>query len=418
MQHSVPEQPPWDEGVHFPQFSPLPESTAADVVVIGGGLTGVTTAYLLSKAGHDVVLLEKNRLGHGATGVTTAFLTQSLDTDIQSLVSMFGAEKTKAMIAAHASAIDLVEQIVREEKIACEFMRCSNYFYASAASDRADLEKEQQAAEKIGVPLLLKEEGLSFAHHGYLELAQQAKFHPLQYLAGLAEVLKKRGVRIFEGTEAAKVEAEAEAAVVTIDDSRTIRAQSVVVATYAPFDKKLFFKKSFYTSYVLHAALAKDAVPAAIYEDTDNPYHYWRIDRGETQDRLIFGGADHRSDVPADPAKNWRALEEELGELFADIPYTIDSRWEGPILETVDGLAYIGPVDSDRLLYATGFSGNGMTYAHIAAQLFFDHIQKKKNPHQAIFDARRKPSLISLLHKGRDYSEEMLRGVVRNSLRY
>lgn len=417
MSPDLPEQPVWDEGVAWPSLSPLQGSITADVVVIGGGLTGLLAAYLVGQGGRRVVVLEKNnQLGHGATGVTTAFLVQYLDTDLHELLAIWGRERARAIIAAHGSAIDLAEDIVRREHIACDFERCINYSYATEESDQAGLRREQAAGEKLGLPLAYKTSGLPFAHHGFLELPRQAKFHPLRYMAALANIITERGGRIYTGTAAEAIARAGDDVVVTAG-LHTVRAGHAIVATYAPFDQKLFFKKSFYTSYVLCANLPRGAVPAGLYDDMANPYHYWRVDQGDQHDRLIFGGADHRSDIPVKKEKNWQALAEELQRVFAGIPYELHTRWHGPILETVDGLAYIGPAGDERILYATGFSGNGMTYSHIAARIMSDTIEQKSNPWQPLFAARRLPTLKALFYKGQDYTGELLGGAVRNSLR-
>ncbi len=424
----IAEQPIWDEGVEFPQFSSLAESTTTEVVVIGGGLTGVLTAYLLTRAGSKVVLLEADRMGHGATGMTTAFLTQYLDTNIQDLVKVYGLEPTRHLLAAHGAAIDAAEDIIAREIIECEFMRCPNYIYANDAADRSELEAERTAGEEIGLTFSWIKEKLPFAHEGSLLLENQAKFHPLRYLAALTRLIQQRGGQIYENTEVTNVEPQGDGGVkITTKKGHDIQAEYAVVATYAPFNKKLFFKKAHYKSYVLSGVVERGRLPEAIYEDSANPYHYWRIDqpsprlrpasRESSYDRFIFGGADHRADIPVNAEKNYTALSETLAHTFGDIPHEVRYRWKGPILETVDGLAYLGPVDTERILYATGFSGNGMTYAHIAAQSMVDHIQGTPNPLQEMLAARRAPTLRALAHKGRDYSEELLGGAVRNTFR-
>lgn len=208
---------------------------------------------------------------------------------------------------------------------------------------------------------------------------------------------------------------EGEIAIVRATD-KEIRAQLVVVATHAPFNKKLFFKKALYTSYVIEATLPNDAIPEAIYEDTDNPYHYFRIDRLKDKDRMILGGSDHRSDIPVDETKNFEALENYMQHTFAGIPYHITRHWRGPIVEPVDGLAFIGPLDTKNIFYATGFSGNGMTYSTIAAQLITDLIGGRNNTWLELYDARRIPTVKQLAYKGYDYGEELIHGAVKNTV--
>src|SRR6185295_19208462 len=115
----------WNSTVKMPKFSELKRSRQADVCIIGGGLTGILSAYLLAKEGKRVVVLEKKRIGSGATSVTTGFLTQAIDTDLQDLIKMQGEEKAKKVAESHGKAIDLVEQIIKDENIECEWVRTS-----------------------------------------------------------------------------------------------------------------------------------------------------------------------------------------------------------------------------------------------------------------------------------------------------
>lgn len=407
----------WDVGVLLPEFAALQRSLQADVVIIGGGITGLTAAYLLSSQGREVVLIEKNRLGSGATGATTAFLSSYLDTDLTTLVAMLGKEKTRLALASHSAAIAEVEKIVREESIDCEFERCANYMYANTESDRPGLQREQAVAEQLGSTLPWQEkDGLPFTQAGALKLEQQAKFHPRKYLAGLVKILQQRGVHIFEQTEARAIEENDHVRVHT--SHGTVTARHVLVATYAPFNKKLFFKKAFYSSYVYELAVPAGTLPAAMYEDTGTPYHYWRMDAGKEQDRVIIGGEDHRSDLRVSPDKSFAALAEYIARLFSSLDYRVVRRWRGPILEPADGLAFIGPVDSERVFYATGFSGNGMTYGTLAAMLFVDFVTGNENPWQKLYAAERHLTLRSLLYKGRDYTRELWGGAVRNTFSF
>lgn len=407
----------WDEGVKIRNFPLLTEDIEADAIVIGGGITGIATAYLLSEAGLSVVVLEKDKLAFGATGATTAFMTQYLDTPVAELKTLFGPEKTKEILNSHAEAISLVEAVTEKEKIDCDFSRCSNYIIANTDKDAEKLKSEQEAAAEAGLTMQLKPAAdLPFKNRGSLELAYQAKIHPLKFLAAIVETLHRRGVRIFERTEAVEMRTGARVAVKAA--GHTVTARYAVVATYAPFDKKLFLKKAFYTSYVFEAALPAGALPEAIYEDMARPYHYFRVDRPGEGDRLIIGGEDHRSDVPVDSSKNWQALEEYLRRTFVGIPLELRRRWSGPILETLDGLAYIGPLGAKNIFYATGFSGNGLTYAVIAAKTIADLISGRENSWAALYDPRRHAGLKQLLYKGRDYTGEFLGGAMKNMLRY
>lgn len=409
-------EPTWDEGVSFPRFPSLSKPLQADTIIVGGGLTGVLTAYFLAQAGQQVVLLEKDRLGFGATGLTTAFLTYSIDTNLADVVHMFGALRAKQIIASHAHAIDIIEAIVEKEKIECEFTRCPNYLYANSESDRQALRAEHAAAHALGLSWeFTHDDALHFKNQGYLTMSKQGKFHPRKFLAALTQRLTQRGVQIFEETNVTNLRPGRP--IILDTAGLKVEADQVVVATYAPFDKKLFFKKAFYTSYVLEAHIPPRTLPEGMYEDMHNPYHYMRIDRQADHDRLIIGGEDHRADVPVPAEKNFSALEEYLKTMLSNVPYALQRRWQGPIIETVDGLAYIGRLTTKDVYYATGFSGNGMTYGAIAAEIIFDHISKKENPWAALYRADRVPKLTHLMQKGKDYTGEMVGGALRNILR-
>jgi glycine/D-amino acid oxidase-like deaminating enzyme len=413
----------WTQQVTKARYPTLKTNLQTDVAIIGGGLAGILSAYLLAKEGKKVALLEQNELGSGATHLTTAFLTQSIDTDFSDLIDTFGKEKAKLIVDSHQKAIDLIEKIAKDNNIECEFERCSNYSYANAEEDLEDLETEYEAAKELGLHITLSKKpgDFGFVNFGYLELKNQAKFHPMKFMYALAEILALSGTLIFEYSKVLKTDFD-----ITPHQIKTktgmIEAGQVIVTTYEPFNKplKLYFKKAFYNSYVLEVEFENmQEFKEGIYEDLEDPYHYIRIDKK----RMIIGGEDHRQDIPVSAIKNFKALEEYLKCILKSDKenskrYTITRKWAGPILEPVDGLAYIGQLDHDTVFYAMAFSGNGMTYSGISAMIFRDLILKKKNPLIDVYAARRIPSLKSLQVKGRDYGRELIHGAMRNTLKF
>ncbi|MBX4196645.1 FAD-binding oxidoreductase [Candidatus Pacearchaeota archaeon] len=405
----------------MPHFPKLKSFLDVDVAIIGGGIAGITSAYLLSKAGKTVALCEKDTLCSGATGLTTAFLTEVLDTDFKDLVEMYGEAKAKVIIKSHRHAIDHVEGIIKKNKIECEFMRCSDYSYALDKESSEELEEEQRIARKLGAQARFRKDSLlKFENHGYMEVKRQAKFHPLKYLSSLSKIASKQGALIFEKTEVKEITGDGPYRVRT--PLGEVYAQQVIVATYAPFNKKLYFKKAFYDTYVLELKMPKGILKQGIYEDTMDPYHYFRVDRKGSYDRVIIGGEDHRSDIPVKNSKNFQAVREYVKHIFSDIHYKVVREWEGPIVEPVDGLAYIGPHKDKNIFYATGFSGNGMTYgmlaAHIVTHQILGKMDKQTRQFASVYDARRIPSMKQLAYKGRDYTKELFHGAVRNTMKY
>jgi glycine/D-amino acid oxidase-like deaminating enzyme len=406
---------PWFAGLERPHFDDLTQSTTADVCVIGGGITGVLTAYLLSKAGKDVVLLEKNRIGEGATGDTTAFLSQIIDTNLADLASTFGTVRAKQILESHRGAIDLVEKIIDDEGIECDFTRVPNFIYAAEASERDSLQEELGAGERLGLRIARGTGALGFAHAGYIEVAEQAKFHPLKFIYGVLRAMPN--VRVHEHAEVTAVEPGPLKRVQT-KRGAYVDAPWVVSATYEPYAEPtgLFFKKGMYITYMYEFETSLD-LKEGIYEDLQNPYHYFRVDKSEGAMRVIIGGEDHRYDVPVDASKNFQALHDYLERTFGSF-YKIERQWRGPILEPIDGLAFIGPYKDERMLYAFGFSGNGMTYAGIAAKMFCDAVMGEPNPYKQLYAADRIPTARSLVTKGRDYVEELAKGAVKNAVTY
>jgi glycine/D-amino acid oxidase-like deaminating enzyme len=389
-------------------YPKLSQERSCDVAIVGGGIVGVTTAYLLSKVGKKVVLLEKNTIGSGATGYTTAMITQYIDIEMSKLVELFGKGVAKKIWQSGKDAIDCIERNIREEKIDCNFIRLPYIVYAKDEKEREELQEEQKAAKTIGVEL-------TFANNGSLVLKNQAKFHPIKYLRGLANSACQNGAQIFEKSEV--VDFDQKSLIVHTKD-RSVSAQSIVVATHTPFDgpKTLTMKKGTYTTYIIVLEVKKDSISEdAMYQDMHNPYHYFRIDKKDTYDLVILGGEDHRSQIPVSAEKSFKALEEYFTKLFPNVNYKIRAQWSGPIIETADGLPYIGSIEEDSsVYYATGFSGNGMTFGTLAGMIILDEICGKENPYAEIYKASRIPSPSQLWNKIGDYTEEFFEGAVKN----
>ena len=410
--------PTWYQDVSMPRFPKLTASSETDVVIIGGGLTGVLSAYLLAKKGKRVVLLEKRTMGSGATGYTTGFLTQSIDTNLADLLWMLGQEKAKLVTNSHGEGVRLLEQIVKDERIDCEFVRCDNVVFAEAGkeNDAGALAGELKAAVILGLEASIEPaDRLPFPNVGSLRVMNQAKYHPLKFLAGLAIAAQKAGAVLYENTEASSIETSPTGVTVHVG-ALCIKAAWVFSASYQPFAQPvgLYLKKAMYVSYVLELKVPKGSLPEATYEDTDNPYHYFRTDSLDTHDRIIVGGEDHRLDVPLSRDKNFALLERYVEKTFPVLSYDIVTRWRGHVLEPIDGLAFIGPYKDKRTWYAFGFSGNGMTYAPIAATMFCDAVIGAHNPWREIYDVERIPGSKSLWIKGRDFSGEFVHGVLEN----
>jgi glycine/D-amino acid oxidase-like deaminating enzyme len=407
--------PTWDEGVAFPSFKELSGAVSCDVAIIGGGITGILSAYFLSKKGKRVIVIEKSKLATGATPMTTACTTQIIDTDMADLVKIYGEEKAKAIIESHGTAIQTLDDIVTAEQIECEFMRCPNYIFATSKKEDETLKEECDLGKKLGIEMEWKNDTIGNLHAtSHARVERQAKFHPLKFLRRIVDICQKNGVQFFENTEAVEIDSSGKQ---IKTPHGTIMASWIISATYQPFNQPLglFLKKGMYRSYVLELHAEKGKLPEAIYEDMKNPYHYFRVDNKETHDRIIFGGEDHREDLPIDENKSFKALEDSAVELLGPTVFTITKRWHGPILEPSDGLPLIGLYKN--ILVAAAFSGNGMTYSTISARMFDDIIHGRENSWESLYEPGRTPTPHSLLVKGKDYFSELVGGALKNTLK-
>lgn len=408
----------WEQAWNKKKYPSLTGDASADVVIIGGGITGILNAYFLSRAGRKVILLEKGELGSGATLATTAFITQVVDSDFSEIADIFDVARAKSVWASHGEAIRAFDDVIRTEDIDCEFTRCSNFIFAQTKKQFETIQEEAKAYKKLGFQASLSEKNeLGFKNFGYLEVPNQAKFHPAKFLSAILEIAEHNGVQIFENTEAVGISGEGPVTVTTKKGG--VVAEDVIIATYKPMDnEKTRLKKAFYRSYIIEARIPKDTFPEAIYEDESNPYNYFRIDPQNDHDRMIIGGQDHK-DIFGNTLvkKSFKGLEEVLGRILGKTKHKIVNRWYGPISEPSDGLALIGAI-KPHYYVATGFSGNGMTHSMISALMFQDLIAGRKNKWVRTYDPKRflfKPKKLSV--KAKDYVEEFFGGAFKNLLK-
>jgi glycine/D-amino acid oxidase-like deaminating enzyme/nitrite reductase/ring-hydroxylating ferredoxin subunit len=368
----------------------------ADVCVIGGGIAGLTTAYLLSLEGQRVVLLEARELGSGETGRTTAHLAPP-DEWYHSIEQTFGSVHARLVAAGQLAAIGQVASIVGSEGIACEFERVDGFLY-SATGDNEEIRREFQAATRAGleVELLPQVPGLAFDTGSCVRFAQLAQFHPLKYLSGLADCIRRRGGRICCGTRVTGFDREGERMHVAAPNGRVV-ARSVVVATNTPFNNRvvLHTKQNGYRTYVIGVEVPSASVPRMLLWDTGDPYYYIRLEQSGAKpghEVLIVGGCDHKVGQDHDPRHRHDQLESWVRQRFP-MAGAVVFRWSGEIMEPVDGLPFLGrnPMDDSQVYVISGDSGNGMTHCTLGAMLVRDQILGRDNPWAALYDPARKP---------------------------
>lgn len=389
-------KPYWSDTETLPKFESLSHDAQVDVVIIGGGLTGITTAHLLKEAGAKVALLERDRCGAADTGHTTAHLTYVTDERLHRLVKLFGREGAKAFWEAGASAIDEISGIVRRNKIDCDFKWLPGYLHGKLEgendpSERKSLEEDAELAAELGFDAEFVE-SVPYACRPGVRFQHQARFHPLKYLAPLVSEIQGDGSFVFEKTEASEIETDP----LTIHaNNYKIRCNYLVIATHNPLMGKssivsatLFQTKlALYTSYVIGAKLPAGTVPEALFWDTNDPYYYLRADRHEGSEYCIFGGEDVKTGQEEDAKMVFARLEEKLRRVLPGA--VVEHRWLGQVVETNDGLPFIGENTSQQFV-ATGFGGNGFTLGTLSAMMVRDKYVGRKNPWVELFDVHRK----------------------------
>lgn len=377
-------------------YSPLQTNLDTEVCVIGAGIAGLTTAYLLARQGKAVAVIDAMGIGAGETGRTTAHFFPPDDRYFE-IEKGFGTDAASLVADSFQKATDLVETIVNAEAIACEFERLDGYLFSLTAGGRKNLDKEYAAARRAGVDVRQSDRvpGLSFDSGPCLQFASQAQFNPLKYLHGLAQAVVRHGGQIFTGTRAFDIHGDRQTQMVTTNCGQ-IRARAVVVATNTPFNNRVVMhtKLAGYRTYVVGMRVPKGSVPRILLWDNGHPYYYIRLvslQQDAGHDILVVGGADHKVGQDGHPEHRYNEIEAWVRQRYP-MAGPAEFRWSGEVMETVDGIAYMGrnPLDEKNVYIITGDSGNGMTHCTAGAMLISDMIGGRDNPWARIYDPSRK----------------------------
>jgi glycine/D-amino acid oxidase-like deaminating enzyme/nitrite reductase/ring-hydroxylating ferredoxin subunit len=421
--------PYWTTSATFPQFAKLTEDASADVAVVGAGVTGLTTAYLLAKNGKRVVVLERGRCAMTDTGHTSAHLTMVTDARLTELVTRFGRDHAQAVWDAGLAAIATIERVVREHRMNGGLEWVDGYLHAPTDDEASgaveSLHEEAALASELGFDAEYVD-NVPVVDRPGVRFANQARIQPRAYLAGVAAAFVALGGRIFEHSAVDEF-CDAPRAVKVAGHS--VRCEDIVIATHNPlmglagltgataFQTKL----ALYTSYVIAGRVPRGAVPDALWWDTADPYVYLRVEPHRDVDLVVFGGEDHKTGQQDDTMSCYRRLEERLTTMLPDVEVT--HRWSGQVIETPDGLPYIGQT-AEHQYAATGYAGNGLTFGTLAGMMISDAILGRANPWSELFEPSRKAiarGLWDYVKENADYPYYLIRdrfaGAASQSLR-
>jgi glycine/D-amino acid oxidase-like deaminating enzyme/nitrite reductase/ring-hydroxylating ferredoxin subunit len=381
----------WQASEESPSTSSLTGGAEADVCVIGGGIAGLTAAYLLSKAGRSVIVIDDGPIGGGETARTTAHLSWAIDDRLYRIEKWHGEENARLALQAHMQAVDEIERISTEENIDCDFSRLDGYLFQMPDGDD-DLDEEIEAAHRLGfsqVELVDRVGVKGFETAQAIRFPDQGQFHILKYLSGLSAAIERNGGKLYSNTRAIEWKGE-DSPEVKIYGGGTVRAGRLILATNYPMMSGMFAKLPAYRTYAIGARVPKGSVEKALFWDTLDPYHYIRIQEEDAHDVLIVGGEDHRTGQANDGEERFQNLWNWTRENFPTAEELIH-KWSGQIFETHDGLAFIGRYsDSEpNVFLITGDSGMGMTHGTIGGKIVSDLILGQENPMARVFDPSR-----------------------------
>lgn len=364
----------WISDINFKKRETLSKNIECDIVIIGAGMAGLLTAYMLNKNGRDVVVIDAKSTVSGVTQNTTAKITSQHDLIYDKLIKEFGEERAREYAKANELTIKKYKEIIDEEKIDCNFEEKDSYVYT--LSDVKSLEDECEAASKLGISAeVVKNVNLPFEVQGALKFKHQAQFNPLKFLNVISEKLT-----IYENTTAVDIKEN-----LVITKNGEIKANHIVVATHYPFLNTpgyYFMRMHQERSYVLALENAQD-VDGMYIGNNQEDYSFRNY-----ENLLLFGGISQRSGENEDGGA-YDKLRKAAKELY---PNSIEKyHWSAQDCVTLDNIPYIGhySTKTPNVYVATGFKKWGMTSSMVAAMIIHDMILEKENDFSEVFSPRR-----------------------------
>jgi glycine/D-amino acid oxidase-like deaminating enzyme len=375
-----------------PTYPELTEDTETDVAVVGGGITGLTTAYLLKKSGLKVVVLEKHNLASGTTGGTTGKVTSQHGLKYADLAKRFGEDAARVYGQTNQAALDDIEQIIQKEKISCDWSRADNYVYTTKPEKLSEFKAEAEMAAKLGLPASFETKlDLPFEVAGAVKFANQAKFQAKDFVAGLAKAVNGQGSQVYENSEVIGFSEDP----AWVETKRAkVAARHIVVATKvpaAPLVARLSYCFSEFptTSYIVATKTKSSLKGMYISPDKDN-YSILPL-----SGFLLIGGENHLP-IFIDHKAHYQKLADYGARHFG--LQKIDYMWRALDYLAYDGIPLIGKVYpwSRRMYTATAFQKWGLTTSMVAARILHDLILDKPNPWAHTFRTNRAKTLLSI----------------------
>lgn len=405
----------WIDSTPQTDYPTLQEDITVDVAIIGGGMVGITSAFLLKQEGLSVAVLEADRILLGTTGNTTAKITSQHGLIYDKIISDFGIEKAKQYAESNEKAISAIHNIIKENKIDCDFSWQPAYVYTQSDKYINKIRKEVDAASSLGIKASYEDSILlPFSIKAAIRFDGQAQFHPRKYLLALADQISGLGSYIFENTKVINIVEDSPLEVVSSNGNK-VKATYVIIASHYPFYDApgLYFTRIYQErSYILGVKI-KESFPEGMYISAEEPTRSLRSQPFEDGNLILVGGEHHKTGQGKPPSNHYDALESFTQNIYPieSIPY----KWSAQDCMTVDNIPYIGPLTSTtpNIFVGTGFGKWGMTNSTVSALIFRDLIVEGKSPWSSVYDPSRfnpKASIKNYLKENLDVAKHFISG--------
>lgn len=389
------------------QYETLKTSSVAEICIIGGGLSGLSTAYYLTKEGKDVVVLEKDRICNHTSGNTTAKITSQHGLFYNYLLQNVGKKEAKQYLEANEKAIQNIAKIIEEEKIECDFEWQDSYVFTQKQEEVEKIKKEVEALEYLGflsefvtnieIPIKEKQKQESKEHIniqkkvlGAIKFRKQAQFNPCLYAQGLANKIEGRSGKIFENSKVIDIK-KGKNSYTVITEEGEIKAKIVVIATHYPIINApgFYFMKMYQVTSYLIAVETKEPLFNGIYINAEDPTISLRCAKWKDKRLLLIGGMDHKTGAKIDLQNSYKKLEEVAKQLYPDSKVLFKFNTEDCV--SLDKIPYIGEFSNlwPNVYVETGYKKWGMTSSNVAANIIRDKILEKENPYEDVFKSTR-----------------------------
>jgi glycine/D-amino acid oxidase-like deaminating enzyme/nitrite reductase/ring-hydroxylating ferredoxin subunit len=406
----------WRE-IELPAFKSLDQDIKVDVAIVGAGITGITAAYLLTKEGKKVAILEAGGVLNGTTGHTTAKLTAQHGLIYDEFINHFGKEKARLYYESMMTAVQFVENTVNEKDIKCDFSKQDAYVYATTDEYVDKLKIEWEAYKSLDIDGALKDSiPLNIPAKASLMMRNQAQYHPLKFLKALLDEAVQAGCSVYENTVADDIVDDFSEPKVITKNGQRVTAKHVIIASHFPFYDKpgLYFARMYADRSYAIGVKTKQEYPGGMYISADSPsrsIRYTPLDNGESL--LIIGGENHKTGQGVDTLKHFEELQVFTEEVFDIKEYQY--RWSAQDNVTLDKMPYIGPYTEERknVLVATGYKKWGMATGILAGHILKDYIIGGTNRYAELYSPSRfhaDPDLKEVISTNADVAKHLLKG--------